>query len=194
LLTLLTISIIIIVETINYGDSMVKKGPRHLPDTNPSLEDGINFLEKESRVKFRVVENSTGFMLGNAAARVKLEMLRTFKVRGYTITPEQWIVLNTVAEHEGICQRDLADLTQKDRPTITRILDILEAGDLISRRAGTDDRRMFNVHLTDEGKKSIETFSMIADDVDRKAFGNISESELERFKQTLAKIMENIET
>ena len=42
--------------------------------------------------------------------------------RGYTITPDQWVVLNAVAEHEGICQRDLAGKTLKDRPTVTRIL------------------------------------------------------------------------
>jgi len=95
--------------------------------THPTLDEGIEMLEKASRLTFRIFENSAGFLLNNTAGRLRLEMLRSFKFRGYTITPDQWVVLNAVAEHEGICQRDLAGKTLKDRPTVTRILDILEA-------------------------------------------------------------------
>jgi MarR family transcriptional regulator, transcriptional regulator for hemolysin len=162
--------------------------------SHPSIDEGIEMLEQASRLSFRIFENSAGFLLGNASARLRLEMLRSFKIRGYTITPDQWVVLNAVAEHEGICQRDLAGKTLKDRPTVTRILDILEENRLIARRPGTDDRRMFNVYLTEEGKKNIETFNSIVSEIDRKAFGNFSEQEMSRFKKTLAKIMENIES
>lgn len=173
---------------------MKKKVNRHIEDFHATLDEGIEILEKVSKVRFPVYEDKVGFMLGKTSARLRLEMLRTFKVRGYTITPEQWAVLNTIAIHEGICQRDLADSTQKDRPTVTRILDILEAKKIISRRAGSDDRRMFNLYLTEEGRKNIETFNSIITDVDRRAFGTIPEQELARFKKTLIKIMENIET
>jgi DNA-binding MarR family transcriptional regulator len=174
---------------------MAKK-PSHIGHENfhPSLDEGIDMLEKISRVKIRLHENSAGFMLGNTAGRLKLELLRTFKTRGYSITPEQWIVLNTVAENGGVCQRDLAEMTFKDRPTITRILDILEEKKLISRRPDNSDRRMFNVYLTDEGKKNIETFNSIVSDVDRKAFGNLPEQELVRFKKILSKLMENLDS
>jgi len=161
--------------------------------THPTLDEGIEMLEKASRLTFRIFENSAGFLLNNTAGRLRLEMLRSFKFRGYTITPDQWVVLNAVVEHEGICQRDLAGKTLKDRPTVTRILDILEANRLIARRPGTDDRRMFKLYLTDEGKKNIETFNSIVSEIDRKAFGNLSEQEMSRFKKTLSKIMDNLE-
>jgi DNA-binding MarR family transcriptional regulator len=53
---------------------------------------------------------------------------------------------------------------------------------------------MFNVYLTDDGRKNIETFNSIVSDIDRKAFGNLSEQELSRFKKTLTRIMENIDS
>lgn len=172
---------------------MVRKPLRSSRDFHHhSIDEGIDILEKASRITFRIFENSAGFLIGGVASRLKLEMLRSFKVRGYTITPDQWTVLFTVAEHEGVCQRDLAEKTLKDQPTVTRILDILEGKKLITRCPGTEDRRRFNVFLTHEGKKSIDLFNSIVTTIDRKAFGNLSEAKMSEFMKTLTQIMANL--
>ena len=74
---------------------MPRKTARSISDyMHPSIDEGIEMLEQASKITFRIFENSAGFLLGNAAGRLKLEMLRSFKVCGYSITPDQWVILN----------------------------------------------------------------------------------------------------
>ena len=48
-------------------------------------------------------------------------------------------------------------------------------------------------YTTDEGKKTSKRSTSIVSEIDRKAFGNLSEQEMSRFKKTLSKIMDNLE-
>lgn len=41
------------------------------------------------------------------------------------ITPEQWIVLNTLCKSPKISQKELSDITRKDQNTIKAIVDKL---------------------------------------------------------------------
>ncbi|MEK4511314.1 MarR family winged helix-turn-helix transcriptional regulator [Paenibacillus sp. FSL K6-2524] len=96
------------------------------------------------------LDHSIGFQLGNAHRKLShLFMLRT---KQYDITPEQWGVLYRVREEDGLIQREIAQRSGKDKPTTTRILDVLEAKGLITKQAGKSDRRSFHVFITEQGK------------------------------------------
>ena len=167
---------------------------RHRPDDfNKSLEQRLEILEKVGKLTSTILEKSTGFLIHRTSVRLRIDMLRKFKEKGYDVTPEQGLVLNTVWEHEGIYQRELADRTMKDKPTITRILDVLENKKLIYRQADSSDRRIFKIFLTNEGKKKIESFSSIISEVDARAFGGLTKAEIISLKKNLLKIRNNLE-
>ena len=113
--------------------------------SNSSIDQKIRFLEDIEKLQSPILDKSLGFLLDVTNAKLKIEMLRRFKENGYDITPEQWIVLNSIREREGVCQRELADLTFKDKPTITRILDLLVKKQLIRRETDSKDRRIFKI-------------------------------------------------
>lgn len=100
------------------------------------------------------LDRSIGFMMGTTYH--KLSALLQGRLKEYVITPEQWSVLYQVNRDDGLIQKKIAELTGKDKPTTTRILDHLEQKGLISKRIGENDRRSFAVYITDKGQKLIQ--------------------------------------
>ena len=67
------------------------------------------------------------------------------------VTPVQYAVLQTAANHPGIDQRRLAGAVGLDTSTPAGVVDRLEARGLLERRASPDDRRVRLLHPTEEG-------------------------------------------
>ncbi|MEM8528626.1 MAG: MarR family transcriptional regulator [Bacteroidota bacterium] len=79
-----------------------------------------------------------------------------FKNLDLDLTSDQWIVLKRISEKEGINQKDLADSTFKEPASVTRILDILSRKGYIERRGTLQDRRVFELFLTEAGKAVVD--------------------------------------
>ena len=109
----------------------------------------------------------------------------------FDVTVEQWVVLNKIYETEGQSQRELADSVDKDTPTVTRIVDLLEKKKLVKRVKNTRDRRSYRIKSTTEGKQLVGRIMPAIDEF--RAFGlrNISESEVAALINVLNKIYHN---
>src|SRR3954469_17156490 len=57
------------------------------------------------------------------------------------ITPDQFTVMRTLIENNGITQRELTRLMSSDPNTITSILDRMEKAGLVQRQSHEKDRR-----------------------------------------------------
>ena len=51
--------------------------------------------------------------------------VQKFTQEGHPITPEQMTVLAALIDHDGMYQRQISAITLKDRPNITRSINIL---------------------------------------------------------------------
>ena len=74
------------------------------------------------------------------------------------ITPEQWqalIYLNSYDAEDGLTQNELAELTLKDKTTISRLVDNMERHELLTRTEGLD-RRSYRLHLSGRGRQLVE--------------------------------------
>ncbi len=79
------------------------------------------------------------------------ESTRLFRPLG--LTGAQYNVLNVLAPTpEGISQRELGDLLVVDRSNVTGLLDRLEKAGWVRRTDHPDDRRVYRVSLTPEGR------------------------------------------
>jgi len=66
---------------------------------------------------------------------------------------DEVVTLDTLAFYGEMCQRDLAKLILKDRPSTGRILNSLENKGYIERIAGTKNNRLIRkIILTEDGK------------------------------------------
>lgn len=98
--------------------------------------------------------SSAGFLLGLTHRRASA--LLQHRLRNYDITSEQWSVLFHVVHDEGMIQKTIAELTFKDKPTITRILNQLEQKGYIVRKADEQDRRSYRIYSTEQGKRLMD--------------------------------------
>ncbi|GLI83028.1 MarR family winged helix-turn-helix transcriptional regulator [Rossellomorea marisflavi] len=117
----------------------------------------------------------------------------TVHLKEFDLTPEQWTVLKRLAANDGISQKTLAELADKDQPTVTRILDILERKNLISKKKNVDDRRSFLIHITEKGKNVQQELTPFIEDVfENQILKGIPEEKLEVYKEVLQLINQNM--
>ena len=69
----------------------------------------------------------------------------------------QFGTLDALLHLGPLCQKDLGEKLLKSSGNITMVVDNLEKRGLVRRERDTTDRRYVTVHLTDEGRRLIET-------------------------------------
>ena len=72
------------------------------------------------------------------------------------ITPDQFTVMRTLLEHEGITQRELTGLMSSDPNTVGSLLERMENGGLVTRQSHEKDRRAHHLRLKPLGRRKYE--------------------------------------
>jgi DNA-binding MarR family transcriptional regulator len=109
-----------------------------IPETHPTFS-------------FDDYDNVIGFVVSQASYRLAQALDEVIANLGSDIRPREFPILNRLHQHGALNQVQLADLTYKDRPAITRMLDRLIARKLVSKVPDPMDRRAFVVSLTPRG-------------------------------------------
>lgn len=73
-------------------------------------------------------------------------------LNGTGLTISQFGVLEALHHLGPLSQRDLGNRILKTSGNMTMVIDNLEKRRLVRRRRNREDRRIFNVHLTDRGR------------------------------------------
>lgn len=101
--------------------------------------------------------NSIYYQLEQTAKYCKYLGNQLFEKLNIQIPLDEFTVLDTIFVHGEICQRDLAKLILKDRPSTGRILNSLEDKGYIKRVADTKNNRLVRItKLTSKGQKTLE--------------------------------------
>ena len=131
-------------------------------------------------------------LLDRTARKVKHYAQQQFKIMGFNITVDQWLVLKHLYENPQMKQNALADLINKDNPTLTRIVDLLCKKGLTERILHPSDRRSFIVSLTKAGEKKVEQLKPKIRAVRLKAWEGLTERDFNQFKKILNTIYSNL--
>lgn len=133
------------------------------------------------------------YLLDRTARRVKQYAQQEFASGNFEVTVDQWLVLKSLDNDKYLKQTELAELTGKDNPTLTRIIDLLCRKGLTERVVHKTDRRSFTVHLTDAGKDKLKELTPKVTEIRMKAWDNLTENDYEQLKRILNKIYQNLE-
>ena len=140
------------------------------------------------------LDNSPGYIIHQLDMQLSLGLQHVFQTKGFNITPEQWGVLNSLWENEGIHQSALAERAAKDRHNITRILNLLEKNGFISRTPDGEDKRRLNVYLTKEGKALKQKLIPIVIAYLKKCFEGLTQAEVHDIRRIHEHILKNLTT
>ena len=114
-------------------------------------------------------------------------------LKPYELTLEQFHLLKHMQQDAGMSQRELGELVNKTPANITRILDRLEAKNLVHRRPSKTDRRATHVFLTQDGdmlkRKVFATFEPLSAQLTE----GISDKRQDETRKILATITKNIQ-
>lgn len=130
------------------------------------------------------LSRSLGFLVHDVARLMRRAFDRNIKHLGLTIS--QWFVLAHLYRTDGQTQRHLADELDMERAPLSKLLDRLESGGWVERRADATDRRAKRIYLTPKfGPLMNEAFS-VAEVLNDCIFEGLNESAREEFLTILA--------
>ncbi|HHX35644.1 MAG TPA: MarR family transcriptional regulator [Gammaproteobacteria bacterium] len=110
------------------------------------------------------------------------------------LSQARWLVLLHLARgKKRPTQGELAYSVGVENPTLARLLDALEAQQLIERQPDQHDRRVKKIALTDAALQLIEKIEIIATGLRSEIFAGLSEQDIQDCQQTHARMLANLE-
>jgi DNA-binding MarR family transcriptional regulator len=135
-------------------------------------------------------EESIGFLIGHTYRKMVQHV--TLHLREFDLTPEQFAVLFRLSKQDGINQKELAQRTAKDQPTITRILDALSKKGMIEKKSSDTDRRAFLITLSAKGWEWMDLAVPAEAKAISEVFEGIRPEQMDQLKQILLQMNTNI--
>ena len=108
------------------------------------------------------------------------------------LTPRQYAVLVSVAEHEGLSQTGLVELTGIDRSTLADIIRRMLRKGLLQRKRTKEDARAYSVRLTEEGRQMLEAAGPGANRSEERLLAALPDEQRSAFIAALAAIVRSI--
>lgn len=140
----------------------------------------------------RSIESIILFQIDKTSKIAKQYSQREFDRLRLGITVDQWVLLKIIHESENISQKELADRSFRDPASITRTLDLLHTMKLVDREPVPNNRRQYQILLSETGKRFVDTHMPMIQRHRQKSIAGMSEKELERLSSLLLKIQENM--
>ncbi len=137
-------------------------------------------------------ENALLPCLGKTHKLIHLYCNEKYKEGGIDLRSQQAILLNIIAANDGLVQNDLAFFTNRDKTTLTRLINSLETKDLVQRISSKSDKRKKKIFITDEGRKMIDRIRPIIKNAMQDLESGVTEEEKEIVKKVLSKMRNNI--
>jgi DNA-binding MarR family transcriptional regulator len=132
------------------------------------------------------------FSIDQTNKKIKQYAQKQFNLHKIDITTEQWVLLKILEENERISQVRLAEIALKDTASITRMIDILENKELLTRTDDENDRRRFTLSLTSKGYAYIKQHMPVVKAVREQGIKGFSQQELATLKTLLEKMEKNM--
>ncbi|QYJ84871.1 MarR family transcriptional regulator [Shewanella mesophila] len=128
--------------------------------------------------------------LGYLVSHLNIELQKAFdeRLKRYELDIKLWPVLFALWQEEGITQTELSKRCDVANYTMTRLLDQLQVQGLITRHQEADNRRAFQIFLTDTAKALEQDLTREAEWINERFLANLTDEESITFIQLLNKI------
>ena len=130
--------------------------------------------------------------LNLSACKLKQYTAAALRQNNVELTPEQFLLIDLLWNHGPMSQQTIADKMQKDKNSVTKLVDALEAKGLVIRKKDDNDRRSNLLVLTQKAEGMKDSAKEKGISVLDRALEGISEEELKAFLATLNKLNANM--
>lgn len=131
------------------------------------------------------------YWLTRASARYLLHIEVALKAIGLDVP--RWRVLMSIHESGCASVSEIADQAIVKLPTMTKIVQRMQADGLVICRPRATDARVTEVLLTPSGLNARQQAWSEADRIYRKAFGAMSKRDIEKLNALLVRVFDNLD-
>ena len=132
------------------------------------------------------------YLIGDIEHRIYQEISRIFRENKVKATIEQFTVLSTLWYEDGLKQQELAERLNRDKTTITRIINNMVLKNLVVKVPDKADRRAHMVYLTHLGRQLQEKLMLLTGPVYMKLMNGLKKDEISTSIIVLNKILINL--
>jgi DNA-binding MarR family transcriptional regulator len=142
-----------------------------------------------------------GRHIGALVSRVKVEFLSTLdrelaqdkRLAPLEMSAAQYVIVASLASGPGEPKSaaDLCKVISYDAGAMTRMLDRLEAKGLVRRTRSSQDRRLMNLELTEEGRAAYPRMREISMSIANRFLRGFTKSEARQLEGFLNRMLEN---
>jgi DNA-binding MarR family transcriptional regulator len=136
----------------------------------------------------RFVEDYLPALLARASQLISGEFHRIAKAKGFTVS--EWRVLASLAGSEPMSIGRLAEMTVSKQPTVTRVLDRMEARGQVKRIPHEVDRRVTLVTITPAGSRAVAGLIKLAREHEHRVLEPFGLQRAAELKETLKQMIE----
>jgi DNA-binding MarR family transcriptional regulator len=134
------------------------------------------------------VDSYTPALLAQVSQLISGEFHVIVQTNGFEIS--DWRVLSTLADGKPISIGRLAQISVTKQPTVTRLLDRMEAQGYVERIPHESDRRVTLVRITPHGKKLVSSLIEQARLHEAQVLAPLGKTKTEELKATLRLLIE----
>ena len=127
-----------------------------------------------------------------AGCKLKQYTAAMLRQHDIDLTPEQFLLIDLLWNQGPMSQLDIADQMQKDKNSITKLVDAIERKGYVVRQQNPNDRRSNTIVLTDLGNSLKDNAKTKGISILNTMLEGISEEELNSFLETLDKLCSNM--
>lgn len=130
--------------------------------------------------------------LNLTGCKLKQYIAARLKKQGVPLTPEQFLLIDMLWNQGEMSQQQLADQMQKDKNSVTKLVDAIELKGFVVRKQNANDRRSNTLILTEKAELLKNEAKQKGISILDNMLEGISEEELRSFLETLHKLNRNM--
>ena len=130
--------------------------------------------------------------LNLAGCKLKQYTAAMLKQQNVDLTPEQFLLIDLLWNQGPLSQQELADQLQKDKNSVTKLVDAIERKGFVVRQQNPTDRRSNTIILTELANSLKDDAKIKGISILDKMLTGISDDELCAFLNTLNKLCANM--
>lgn len=138
-----------------------------------TLQDEI----KQTR-PFGSAEQEAFLSLGRTWALLEHAMAEVLKPHGITLTQYNVLRILRGAGDDGLCRNEIMERMIAQVPDATRLLNRIEASDLIVRERSEEDRRFVTTRITEKGLELLGELDDVVRGMHQRQFSALEEEDL----------------
>ncbi len=132
------------------------------------------------------------FLTGRVSTAIGRRLQRNFKESGLNITAEQWSILYFLWDAEGLSQQEIARLTFRDKPSVSRLISNLEKQKILVRVNSSGDKRTNQIYLTALGHRIKDKCMLQAEKTISEAMAGVDKKSMQQAQELLEIVFNNL--